>query len=776
MMKILKNYWFGSILTFIISSILLIYFYGNLLKTPNKVFFANSGDGLQSYYNSLYHIKYDSVYFRVNGLNYPFGEHVFYSNNQPLISNFIKRICQIIDISDHTIGIINILILMSIIISCLVIYLILKELKLPPIYSSIIAIGISFLSPQINRFGGHFCLAYVFVIPLLIYGLMKLYYKPRFITSILIGLFAFWLATTHLYFVGIFGILLLFYWLYFGIEEKERFGGIYKIGIHIFLQILLPLIIFQVIATLNDTVNDRTHNPWGFLFYRAYPESIFLPIGKPYAKFLFKLSNFRYIDWEGYAYVGLIASIGFFIVFGKVIRNLIKKRFNESFNITDNNLLNIFFWASFAGLLYSWGIPFVLGLEGLVDYIGPLKQMRGIARFSWIFYYVINIVCFYMLYKRVSKFKFCSFKYILLYISVLFLVYDAYLYVRHKEKKLNNTVAELTDAKNELPVNKFLNNLEKEKYQAIIPIPYFHTGSESIWLGSKCGLMKQTFITSLKTGLPTTGVLLSRTSLSQTYMNIQAMTEPYRDLLILDKFPNNKLFLILAGNCDELNGSEKKILEHSNQLYEDEKYIINELPYTYFENIVDSLYYYVRNEIETSRLFLTNDDFLIADTLAPFIYKSFDEISSQKQYFGKGAFPGKGKSKNIILNDTLNWNQDYPEYIVSFWFSDYQEDLYARSQFRLEQYNSNNERIETYKIQLFNRFIVYDYDWVLFEDRIRINPDCKEIIISIKNKELKNKLIYIDELLFRPLETNIYKITDKFVMKNNRFYFINQSF
>ena len=82
-----------------------------------------------------------------------------------------------------------------------------------------------------------------------------------------------------------------------------------------------------------------------------------------------------------------------------ILASLVKKIYRRSWKtlllVTDNYFLNMVFWASFAALLYSFGLPFILGLEFLVEYLGPLQQIRSIGRFTWLFYFAINLVVFY---------------------------------------------------------------------------------------------------------------------------------------------------------------------------------------------------------------------------------------------------------------------------------------------------------------------------------------------------------------------------------------------
>jgi hypothetical protein len=78
-------------------------------------------------------------------MNYPYGEHVLFTNCQPAISNTLKFISQnIIDVSDYTVGLINLMMLFSIVIAAAFLYLILKEFNLNWVYSIFIAVGVAY--------------------------------------------------------------------------------------------------------------------------------------------------------------------------------------------------------------------------------------------------------------------------------------------------------------------------------------------------------------------------------------------------------------------------------------------------------------------------------------------------------------------------------------------------------------------------------------------------------------------------------------------------------
>jgi len=774
----MKNYFTkynfpGSLATIVLSTLVLYLLFGELLRSPNTVYFAGSGDGLKSYYGTLYHVTHDTTYARFTGMNYPYGEMILFTDNQPVVANTIKFISEkIIDISGHTIGILNLLMLFSIVIAALFIYLILRELKLPVPVSVVLGVAIAFLSPQIGRLGGHFSLSYLFFIPLMIYLLIRFHKHQSYWVSITIGIVTLLAAFTHMYFLGFFGILFLFYWITLIITERTEFGN-YRVFLpHLLIQVILPVACFYLYSAINDPVTDRTASPWGFLYYRAYPESVFLPVGKPYGKFLDRIMTFNHIDWEGWAYIGLIGLVGFIFLIIQIGKKTWRKNFSEILRVTDNKLLNIFFWASFAALLYSFGLPFIMGLEGWLDYLGPVRQMRGIARFSWLFFYVINVVTFYLLWNWLKEKKRTVVYWSLLLLPLLFIFYDAWLNARSMEYYMNNRIPMLDDRENRLPENQWIIEIDPADYQAIIPIPYFHVGSENIWIDSRCEMMKHVFIASLKTGLPTNGVMLSRTSISQSFRNIELVMEPYREPVVLEDLPNRKPFLVLASKCDEMSRPEQQLLERADYITDNDLFTISSIQVNTLSEMAGGQKTMVIDELKTRELF-PQEEFLVSDSSGSWFYNGFEDAAGES-YFGKSGYSGNIKEYNTIYFGNLPGAMSDSLFVISFWLGDARKDLVPRSTIEFALTDSTGRFIHAEYRNLGNLYTSLDDDWALLEYSMISTDPGNQLKVTIWNQQLKKETLHIDELLIRQSSLDVYREIEGGVSKNNRFFFQNK--
>ena len=89
--------------------------FGKALTRPNIYVFGKGFDAWKNYFTPAWFVEYDSG-FHFSGMNHPFGEHVLFTDNQPLISWILGLINQnLFSISNYTVGILNLLMLFSIV-------------------------------------------------------------------------------------------------------------------------------------------------------------------------------------------------------------------------------------------------------------------------------------------------------------------------------------------------------------------------------------------------------------------------------------------------------------------------------------------------------------------------------------------------------------------------------------------------------------------------------------------------------------------------------------
>ncbi|HAQ18196.1 MAG TPA: hypothetical protein DCR40_03065 [Prolixibacteraceae bacterium] len=720
----------------ILSFIVLFLFFGPLLKDPNRVYFAPSGDGLKSYAASIYHLNYDSAYFRSGIQNYPYGEMAFFADCQPMITIPVKMMGQIgINLRPYVVGMINLSMLFSIVLAVIFIYLIFTELKISWWFAAFASVGITMLSPQIGRLGGHFSLSHLMWLPMLIWLLMKFDRTKSVVISILIGLITFLAAGMHMYFFALFGFLFLFYWVFTLYTGQMKLKD-YRWALHLFIQFILPLVMVQLLTGLNDTVTDRTTHPWGFFTFKANPVTIFLPIHKPYATFL-KQIGIRYdYEWEAFAFIGLVSLIGFLSGFYQMIKRIKQKQ--PWWKVSENKLITVFFWASVASLLLSFSIPFNLGLTFLLDYLGPIQQLRALSRFSWLFYYLINILVFYGIF---SLMKHGILMKIIALFALAFLWYDGYLNVAQYAPRLNNRIAELEDTSNTSPENAWIKLINPSDYQAILPLPYFHVGSENVWLESKCDIKRNSLIVSLKSGLPSMGVALSRTSISQTYKSLGLACVPVSPYPILSDLPNQKPLLLMVDHCNDLNQAEKNLVSHSSMVWQGPAFSFYRLPVAQ----LDTIALIGQKAFETEMIPLREGK---ADTTTVLYFNGFDTNQTETTFFGPGAFTGEIGEWNHLLDLNIKNGLPGDSCEILFWAKGYEKDLFART--IIEFVQKDGDQTMDYKFDQFQHFYTsLIEDWMRIRIPFVLKTSNDRVMLSVRNKDLKHFRLLVDDLLIR---------------------------
>lgn len=680
---------------------MILMYHHEVILSPNSFLFGDYFDGLKNYYTPLYHILFDESYSRFGGMNYPNGEQIVFADAQPLISAIIKFIStNIVDISSYTVGILNFLMFLSIPISALILSAVFGKLKVSGWKNILVSVFIALLAPQIFRISGHYALAYSFVIPLAIWFWLWQQQKPSYKKDLVIGFSITFISLIHFYFFALMAFGLALAHLVNFLTPKRPLP---KQFIFSFLgQIVLPFFLLQVWLALTDSVTDRPNSPYGFLAYRAFWESIFLPVGKPLGTFInHNITQIRDVSWEGIAYVGLPASL--FTVFYLVSLPFNKIRFKGNGQMLSFNIAAVLL------LLFAMGFPFLLNLQWLVDYTGPLKQFRGIGRFGWIFYYAINIACFLWTFKRHwSKF----------WQSVLFygLVISAMIYevnvVHSKPFYQQNSSAGLYQKYTIVNANEF---------DAILPIPYFHTGSENIWYGPEgSAILKYSFETSIQTGLPILGVQMSRTSLSQTIKSLKLV---YNQDSIPPTISLEENYLLVKEKSFEPNGFLNSIYSQAKLIQSNEDF---ELLQISGQEIAD----------------LTQPKFQNKESLTTLLSYDFEELASSKTYNkSKGALEANMNQYTKLFEYTAKDNSQTVLVTFQYYLN---QDVNPTVQIIEEKLNAQNEVTSYYSFPVFQK-IKYMGNWAKIEFETSI-PKGEKLQVNLQKNSSKPRKIWVDEL------------------------------
>lgn len=512
----------------------LTFHYFHLLGDLNGSYFNNSGDGLKNYYSAWYHVEHDPAYTWSEGMNYPYGEHPVFTDAQPLISNTLKFISDnLIDVSSYTVGILHFLMLLSFLITGWFLYKILLRFGVEEGFAILIASAITLLSPQMHRMAGHFALAYSFFVPMFWYLWLRFFDAPNWLRTLRIGIWLFLFAWVHPYYVMIGGMFGMALWFVYFLQKRKETE--WKFYFHALLQIILPLVLFQVLLKLSDPVGDRPDSPWGHTAYNTQLKTLFFPMYIPELRWMRSwVPPVRPGQWEGAAYLSLAGGLTTLAILYGFIRRLFvrasswKLRIQTAFRLRGDARLRQSTAAAFLLLLLALGIPFSINPEISTEIFPPIKQFRSMGRFAWVFYYVWTVYAFRFLYLNHRKWRWQGKKglaYGLMAAALLFTFYEGWAFHQFLSAKTEpGEVPGLTTPIAEAPYTAWIDDIPVNDYQALLVLPYFHFGSENFSTDETEGITPA-FSASLRSGLPLINVMASRVSFGQSYEQLSAILQ-----------------------------------------------------------------------------------------------------------------------------------------------------------------------------------------------------------------------------------------------------------
>ena len=743
--------------------------FSGLLKNPDNLLLAGGGDGLKNYMTPMLHVKNDKTYNHFDSMNYPYGEHVLFTDNQPLISNILRFVQNnITDISQHTVGVLNIMMLLSLFFSGVLLYVFFRKMELPHWYSLAAGISVAWLSPQVARFCGHYGLSYEIIPLLLLYFLLR-FENRSWKWSLAIFTLVLFAPMLHFYYFGISAFFLSIYYFIKVIKDKSSLVFYAK---HWAIQVIVPFILLNFIwLKIGNNVSDRPDSPYGFLHYVSVWEGTFFnPNSWLYIFIDTYLVKIRTVsEFESINYVGFAA---FLFCLVRIIAWIFTKKLKmleEDTVVPNDGFIRTAFWTSVTLYIFSTGLPFQIPqLEFLLDYTGPLKQFRGLGRFSWMFFLVVNIVAFYAIYHWGERIKNVEFR------RVFWLVF---LIIAGREALGNaNRVGKPQDLYADVkaigePKENWLPYVDTAKYQAILPVPYFHTGAEYFGLDLNGDTFSDNLFASYFTGMPSLGVMMSRTSLQQTLSSLPLGTELYRTPPVLTILPNKKPLLAMVNKkwLGEKGKYYELVLSKGKKMYENQMFLLYELPIDAYEKAIAEQKQGITQEAANVNL-LKRGNLLTKDTLENFIYKSFDEILSPIRYQGNGAFILERQKRTTIFSGTIPAQQKSKRYKLQFWLN-VAKGKDIRTDFNIRETDKNGAQISFFDHASIHNVVAVDGNWVLISVQFELQQNDSNVEVYFINGEKRDvSPIYLDEFMIYPENAAIYQSGSDEVMKNGRWY------
>lgn len=739
--------------------------FGELILHPGQYMLDTGIDGLKNYYNPMYYLKYDPLGWHFSGMNYPFGEHLVFTDGQPILA-YTFHLLQSwgINVADHIPAIFNLLMFASILLTMWILYQLGRHYLLPDWYAALIAIIIAAMSPQLHRLAGHYALAYPTVIPL-IWWLSIQAHPDRHKSWIYVGLIVwslFFFSLIHVYYVMIGGVFVLAYFLVYALSNRHH-TALWKRGlIYAVAAVATPLILFKLYLVLTDPVADRPVSPYGFFSHITYWEAIFMPQYGPLWDFYNQFGDIRDVVPEGWAYVGMVGFITLLFTVFRWGNYIVHGRFDRLGLTTLPRNFHIAFWAGVLVLFFSFGWPFNWNLHFVVDWLGPLKQFRSLGRFAWVFYYTFTLytgIYMYLIFKRLCQKNLKVIGGWMLFLVLLFWGGEMWIYLQSRKERI-----EQWDHNNILAQPRFdyvswlrENSYEPDDFQAILPIPAYFIGSEKFSTEYVNFFSTREGITaSYQTGLPLTTGLLSRTSLSQSLELVQLLSNEYIEKTVLEKYANDKPLLVLVVDEVALSDNEQNLLSRADTLSQKENITLLKLDLKALESQKDSVIYHYEQLKDTVQ---ANEEGVYTQSAKWYYY---DTKGNMDEYeFGERVYEAQ-EGEIVVYDSTVAAGG---EMLLSLWVkADPRTDGFPVVY--LQEYNPQGEQVNYYEVN--PKFLTDVYqDFVSVKRYFYVSDSDNRFVCTVRGK-----YIGITSILIRPVNSHIFRpvAQGKSLMYNNYYY------
>ncbi len=767
MNKLQRNIWF--VVTIVFATCLTTYALKHFVTSPWHTIGELGSDGAKNNFTYLYHALYGSGYW-FTGMNYPYGEHIVYTDGQPILSVLLTHFKHLT--AGDSLAINWWLIDLTYVLSILFIYRILTHFRVGPPVAMVFAGLIAIFSPQLFRIQGHYALAYTCIIPMVFYWFIQYHEQSKLRYCLYFFIMGCLTAFLHLYYIAMMFIWVAGYAMGYLIFTRDALSQKVKHLLPLMLSIIGVFALVGIVMKLTDPVTDRPVSPYNS-FYETCTRSrqIITSVNSPvweYVKskrLIYTLAN----GGEGYVYLGLVIlfTLAFAVVIGAVKSYKEKKL---DILVADTGFSPVWLFTAFFALAIGMGIPFIWHVQWL-DYLAVFRQFRSLGRFSWIFYHIIavySVIVIYNGYKSLVAKKQLVAGIALLVITIGLWSYEAKGYIDYSRYRSDYAMYnyEMIFSEKEQGWQSYLqdHHYKKEDFQAVLSLPFYHVGTEKLWVsGTTDWLNTLSTKAGLQLHLPIIDVMMSRSSWSQAFKQVRIAAGPYADKPLLRDIPSPKPFLLLRFDEDTLSPDQKYLLSAADYIgHYSQCYVYACYPERIAANDKRNA-----DSINAILPFMRSGDTCIVDKGIWYV-NHFEGGHADERLWGTGAGPYINEDSSLVATIPVSAAGDSELYEFSCWFLLGNKD-YRSPDVLLYTQDSSGKTIDTNFVHT-NKSVDNNGMWFRTSKYFYLHSNSKMVKCIVLNKP-KPTYIAMDELQLRPADAIIIsKGADGRVMVNNHVF------
>ncbi len=607
---------------------------------------------------------------------------------------------------------------------------------------------------------GHYSLAYVFFMPLMLYLLAHFHQsQSKFSRMLLFAAVIIFFSLTHLYYLPMAGAFLLSYVVVKVCFDYFSTGKISFQFVWLLLAILIPFLFLQGFLFLTDPVADRIKIPYGFFQSYATAESVFNPPAWSYWR-TWGFENLYSRTSQGYAYIGLVADISIVLSVSLLLLYFLRIQVIRKIITAIPAFPLIAMVAAVPVLMFAMCLPWRWNMQALLNDLTFIRQFRALDRFAYVFYYVAAVYSAVILYAFINAILQYGLKAAAWLITgVVFVLWwaDGYSNLKTlKDAYPNNNYAREFFAEDNFTGWLAGKGYSVQDFQAIFPIPFYHIGSEKIWIDHPISMYVSSWA-SLNTGLPIVASYLGRTSVDQASKLVQLISDSLMDKELLHSISSDKPFLVVTSG-EEHTPYEKYLLDKATFIDKRGPYSMYALPLTAFITSYD----HVRKVYEDKgqSLVLQDGKYYTTQVDSSVVIKDF----TTGQLFTSGGIASSG-SPVELFNGKLKAAADSTLYDASVWVKIFMSS-YASPDMHVMQINEAGDTVSNQYVQAKSSPDIED-GWSRIhlsfmlterENRVQIALTCDDSISACR-------------FMIRPPETDVY-----YVLGNDGSFVVNNYF
>ncbi len=490
----------GALIVLLVQSLLMLVGFNQFFSNFSNYLFQNEYDGYKNYLTFHAYVIQPQDGLMYTQMNYPFGDFIFFTDNTPLLAVFTRFCVKLFpQLANYDLQWFNGWCLVGILVASLVLHRLFRKLNVSPALSMLFAITLPWLSPQFNRLSlGHFNLSFSFLIPLVLLLCLNYYRKVIAGNSLdikgLLGLTVLlYLAPfLHIYYLPLLvmvpvGIgaswLAIHFW-----RTRQLSAG--AIGLLI-SSAIAGVATFFTIRLLDAKRHLRLTHAEGYDWehWKLNFSGMFTTPG--YMKVKFPFAYAREIMHESYIYMG--GGVLFLLLLVIAIRLIFKRNLaaHVTHDLRKNGLSDFYLFFTCTAVV---GLMMALGEEyyffnyeyKFINILNPLyylhkvtrmvEQFRCLGRFAWVFFWWVNISGVLMIDRMYRTGKTVKVLRWLLVPVIGIVMADTYSLVKTSNGERHEN--DVTNTANMELAKDLLQNVETSRYQAILPVPYYHIGAE----------------------------------------------------------------------------------------------------------------------------------------------------------------------------------------------------------------------------------------------------------------------------------------------------------